>query len=91
MWLGFERKDLRAWFRAAGLVNIIVDGTGETCSSKSQSCVGEGMADISIFVATGSRRVSGAQGRGAGELRRAGGQRAAGGCQRVLRLDHIAD
>ena len=61
VWLGFERKDLRVWFRAAGLVNVIVDGTGETCSSKSQSPAGEGMANISIFVATGSRRVSGAR------------------------------
>jgi ubiquinone/menaquinone biosynthesis C-methylase UbiE len=61
VWLGFERKDLRAWFRTAGMVNVIVDGTGETCSSKSQSCAGEGMADISIFVAAGSRRVSGAK------------------------------
>jgi arsenite methyltransferase len=61
VWLGFARKDLRAWFRAAGLVNIIVDRTGQTCSSKAQSHDGEGMADISIFVATGSRRVSGAK------------------------------
>ena len=61
VWLGFERKDLRAWFRAAGLVNVIVDSTGETCSSKSKSPAGEGMADISIFIATGSRRVSGAR------------------------------
>ena len=61
VWLGFARQDLRAWFRTAGLVNIIVDRTGETCSSKSTSCAGEGMADISIFVATGSRRVSGAK------------------------------
>ncbi len=61
VWLGFARKDLRAWFWAAGLVNVIVDSTGETCSSKSKSSAGEGMADISIFVATGSRRVSGAK------------------------------
>lgn len=61
VWLGFAREDLRAWFRAAGLVNIVVDGTQQTCSSGSQSQAGETMADISIFVATGSRRVSGAQ------------------------------
>lgn len=60
-WLGFERSSLRAWFRAAGLVNVIVDATRQTCSSRSQSSQGETMADISIFVATGSRRVSGAQ------------------------------
>jgi ubiquinone/menaquinone biosynthesis C-methylase UbiE len=61
VWLGFERADLRAWFREAGLVNVIVDATQQTCSSRSQSKQGETMADISIFVATGSRRVSGAQ------------------------------
>lgn len=61
VWLGFAGKDLRAWFRTAGLVNVIVDRTGETCNSKSKSSAGEGMADISIFVATGSRRVSGAK------------------------------
>jgi ubiquinone/menaquinone biosynthesis C-methylase UbiE len=60
VWLGFERAYLRAWFREAGLVNVIVDATQQTCSSKSQSSQGETMADISIFIATGSRRVSGA-------------------------------
>ncbi|MGE5602370.1 MAG: arsenite methyltransferase [Nitrososphaerales archaeon] len=61
VWLGFDRRAMRDWFRAAGLVNVIVDATRQTCSSKSQSKQGETMADISIFVATGSRRVSGAQ------------------------------
>jgi arsenite methyltransferase len=65
VWLGFERKAVHGWLREAGLVNVIVDSTQETCSSKSQSSQGEGllretMADISIFVGTGSRRVSGA-------------------------------
>jgi arsenite methyltransferase len=58
-WLGFERGAVKGWLRAAGLVNVIVDATRQTCVSSSQ---GEPAAatDISIFVATGSRRVSGA-------------------------------
>lgn len=61
VWLGFERQAVHGWLRAAGLVNVIVDSTRQTCSSKSQSNQRETMADINIFVATGSRRVSGAQ------------------------------
>ena len=60
VWLGFERNDLRAWLKSAGLVNVIVDSTRQRCSSTSQSRQGETMADIEIFVATGSRRVTGA-------------------------------
>ncbi len=60
VWLGFERADVRAWLRAAGLVNIVVDCTGECCSAATKSAAGETMADISIFLATGSHRVSGA-------------------------------
>ncbi len=60
VWLGFERNALRGWLRDAGLVNVIVDCTGQCCGATSQSQSGEPMADISIFVATGSRRVRGA-------------------------------
>lgn len=56
IWLGFERDQVRAWFEAAGLVNVIVDSTGQSCQSVCQSGAGEG-ADISIFVATGTRRI----------------------------------
>ncbi len=57
--LGFDRSAVKDWFREAGLVNIIVDDTQQTCSSTSEAGVAD-RAEIGIFVATGSRRVSGA-------------------------------
>lgn len=66
LWLGFERDQIRAWFEEAGLVNVIVDSSGESCQSGSASTVlntglstglREG-ADISIFVATGTKGIS---------------------------------
>jgi ubiquinone/menaquinone biosynthesis C-methylase UbiE len=59
-WLGFNRPAVKDWLRAAGLVNLIVDSTRESCSSSSQSDPTVAAAHISIFVATGSRRVTGA-------------------------------
>ncbi len=56
LWMGFERDHLRAWFEQAGLVNVIVDCTGESCQSECKSEAGE-CADISIFVAAGTRRI----------------------------------
>lgn len=47
LWLGFERTQIREWFAQAGLVNVIVDNTGQLCQSK--------QAEISIFVATGTK------------------------------------
>lgn len=57
LWLGFERDQIRAWFEQAGLVNVVVDCTGESCQSDCQSKAGE-HADISIFVAAGAKRVA---------------------------------
>ncbi len=57
LWLGFERAQIRAWFEQAGLVNVIVDGTGELCQSDCQSKAGE-HADIRIFVAAGTKRIA---------------------------------
>ena len=62
-WLGFERGQMRAWLREAGLVNTLVDCTGESCCAESQNpaitdAAGR-EAKISVFVATGSRRVMG--------------------------------
>jgi hypothetical protein len=57
LWLGFERDQIRAWFEAAGLVNVIIDSTGQSCQSGCQSGPRED-ADISIFVATGTRHIS---------------------------------
>ena len=57
VWLGFDRQDLRDWFEMAGLVNVIVDCTGQSCQSDCKSESGE-HADISIFVAAGTKKVS---------------------------------
>jgi len=56
IWLGFERDQVRAWFERAGLVNVIVESTGQSCQSGCKSGTGEG-ADISIFVAAGTKRI----------------------------------
>jgi arsenite methyltransferase len=57
VWLGFEREQIRMWFEEAGLVNVIVDCTGQSCQAGCQSDAGEN-ADISIFVASGTKRIS---------------------------------
>jgi len=51
-WMGFKREDVRRWFEAAGLKNVIVDCVGESCCV--QSSCGE-HASISIFVASGEK------------------------------------
>jgi arsenite methyltransferase len=87
-WQGFERDQIRTWFREAGLVNVIVDCTGETCCATSAGAEAAGAeaagadaamaeeaasscscasglkdpqgreAKISVFVATGTRRMA---------------------------------
>ncbi len=61
VWQGFDREQMRGWFQEAGMVNVIVDCTGQSCCAESSSPV---LADeqgreakISIFVATGTRRM----------------------------------
>jgi ubiquinone/menaquinone biosynthesis C-methylase UbiE len=60
-WLGFERDQMRAWFIEAGLVNNIVDSTGQTCCVEShaqeQKDAQGRPVRISVFLATGSRRI----------------------------------
>jgi len=62
VWQGFDRDQLRAWFAEAGLVNVIVDCTGQSCCAESSN---PSLADdkgreakISVFVATGTRRMA---------------------------------
>jgi len=66
IWQGFEREQVRAWFEAAGLVNIIIDCTGESCCAESQNsdeiAPEERQVEISTFVAVGTRRVTGVTG-----------------------------
>ncbi len=52
-WMGFKRDDVKQWFLEAGLKNVDVDCVGENCCAKS-SCGSEN-ANISIFVATGTK------------------------------------
>ncbi len=56
VWLGFGRAQIRAWFEQAGLVNVIADCTGESCQAECEADAGSA-ARISIFVATGTKRV----------------------------------
>lgn len=57
IWLGFQREQMRAWLEQAGLVNVLVAGTGQSCESACNSDAGE-RAEISIFLATGTKRIS---------------------------------
>jgi ubiquinone/menaquinone biosynthesis C-methylase UbiE len=65
LWLGFKREQIRGWYEQAGLVNVIVDSTGESCQSdlntvpvsSRESDAGE-HADISIFVAAGTKHIA---------------------------------
>jgi ubiquinone/menaquinone biosynthesis C-methylase UbiE len=60
-WLGFKRDQIRQWFREIDLVNVIIDCTGQTCCAEStdQELRGENgrTAKISVFLATGTKRV----------------------------------
>ena len=60
-WQGFDRDQVCAWFQEAGLVNVIVDCTGQSCCAESSNpaLVDEQgrEAKISVFVATGTRRI----------------------------------
>ncbi len=62
IWQGFNRDQIRVWFEEAGLVNVIVDCTGQSCCAESAN---PSLADqqgreakISVFVATGTRRMA---------------------------------
>lgn len=63
VWQGFEHDQIRNWYQDAGLVNVIVDQTGESCKSESQNSAltkpEDRQANISTFVAVGTRRVQG--------------------------------
>jgi arsenite methyltransferase len=59
-WLGFDRDQVKTWLREAGLVNVLVDCTSQSCCATSEADSGAS-AEISVFVAAGSRRVIGAR------------------------------
>jgi ubiquinone/menaquinone biosynthesis C-methylase UbiE len=52
-WLGFEREDVRSWFDAAGLTEISLDCVGDNCCA--DSTTGRARAEISIFIAQGTK------------------------------------
>lgn len=56
LWKGFDRGQIREWFEKSDLVNTMVSCTGESCKSDS-CCVSNDKADISILLATGTKRV----------------------------------
>jgi ubiquinone/menaquinone biosynthesis C-methylase UbiE len=59
-WLGFDRAQVKAWLREAGLVNVLVHCTSQSCCATSEAGSAD-RAEISVFVAAGSRRVMGAR------------------------------
>jgi arsenite methyltransferase len=54
VWQGFDREQLRSWFAQAGLVNVLVDCTGQDCCAEGQD---QQQVRISVFIATGTRRM----------------------------------
>ena len=52
-WLGFDRGPVKAWLREAGLVNVIVDCTSQSCVCLVQADAGRQGA-VTVFVATGA-------------------------------------
>ena len=56
-WMGFRREDIEKWFIEAGLSQVKVECAGEYCCSDSAGCGCESV-DISIFIASGSKRGS---------------------------------
>lgn len=63
VWQGFKRSQLHAWFKQADLVNVIIASTSQACSAEKATTPipesTERTAEISIFVAVGSKRVAG--------------------------------
>ena len=60
-WMGFERAQVRDWYKEADLVNLIIDCTGQSCCPEPQNSDPNAeqarAAPISIFVATGTKRI----------------------------------
>jgi ubiquinone/menaquinone biosynthesis C-methylase UbiE len=52
-WMGFRREDIQRWFETAGLADVSVSDVGSNCCAG--SACGAERADISIFIAVGTR------------------------------------
>lgn len=57
IWLGFSPQQVRDWMAQAGLVNLLVEDTAQSCSSV--SLTQEAQASVSIFMAVGSKSIKG--------------------------------
>lgn len=60
-WMGFDRAQMHAWFKQANLVNILVNCTDQSCcaETKDERIAGsDRQAKISVFVATGTKRLA---------------------------------
>lgn len=53
VWLGFARGQVQAWFEAAGLVNVWVEDTHQSCCAQSQAS--QRVASVAVFVASGTK------------------------------------
>ncbi len=53
IWLGFDRPQVRHWFEQAGLVDVIVDCTGQSCQCECSA--DDDQAAVTIFVAAGTQ------------------------------------
>lgn len=60
VWLGFSHQQVYDWMAQAGLVNVLVEDTSQSCSSASLNQEGA-RASVSIFVAVGSKPIQGMQ------------------------------
>jgi len=62
VWQGFDRGQMYAWFQDAGLVNVIVTCTGQSCCAESANPNlpedGQREATISVFAAVGTQRTA---------------------------------
>ncbi len=54
-WMGFRREDVRRWLTEARLSDVRVEAVGDSCSA--ESCCGDQVASVSIFVAFGRKLV----------------------------------
>lgn len=52
-WLGFNREDVKRWLEESGLTDVHVDRTGQSCRSDSETSAAT--ADVSIFIAVGTK------------------------------------
>lgn len=53
LWLGFDRDEIEAWMRTAGLADVRVDRTDSCCRAAAGGCSQE--AQLSVFLAVGQK------------------------------------